>query len=128
MADMMHLLTAASTDLPVRDEHSRSSRVTRRKRVMSPPVVSNACARLPRALALALAVVAGIPALVCSAAADETSDASRRYSAVAIASRPGVAGRQRIPAHRTDPQTVDPDPSTRFVEKLYEQLMHPTAR
>ena len=128
MADTMHLLTAASTDVPVRGEHSRSSRVTRRKRVMRPPVVSNACTRLLKALTLALAVVAGIAAVPCPAAADETSNASRRNSAVAIASRPAAAERQRIPAHRTDPQAVDPDPSTRFVEKLYEQLMHPTPR
>jgi hypothetical protein len=126
MADTMHLLTAASTDVPVRDEHSRSSRVTRRERVMR-SVASNACARSAKALALALAVVAGVAVVACSAAADETSNASRRNSAVAIASRP-AAERQQIPAHRTDPQTVDPDPSTRFVEKLYEQLMHPTPR
>jgi hypothetical protein len=127
MADTMQLVTAASSDAQRRDEHSRSSRVTRRERVMR-PVASKACARLARALTLALAVVAGIAAVACPAAADETSDASQRYSAVAIASRPPAAERQRIPAHRTDPQTVDPDPSTRFVEKLYEQLMHPTAR
>ena len=127
MADTMHLLTAASTDVPVRDEQSRSSRVTRLERVMR-PVASNACARLPKALALALAVVAGIAAVGCPAAADETSNTSRRNSAVAIASRPAAAERQRIPPHRTDPQTVDPDPSTRFVEQLYEQLMHSTPR
>ena len=128
MADTMQLVTAASSDAQRRDEHSRSSRVTRRKRVMSPPVVSNACARLPKAFTLVLAVVAGLAAVACSAAADEMSNASRRNSAVAIASRPAAAERQRIPAHRTDPQTVDPDPSTRFVEELYEQLMHPTPR
>ena len=127
MADTMHLLTAASTDVPVRDEHSPSSRVTRRERVMR-PVAGNACARLAKALTLALAVVAGIAAVACSAAADETSKASRQTSAVAIASRPAAAERQRIPAHRTDPQTVDPDPTTRLVEKLYEQLMHTTPR
>jgi hypothetical protein len=127
MADTMHLLTAASTDVPVRDEHSRSSRVTRLERVMR-PVASNGCAQLPKALALALAVVAGIAAVACPAAADETSNASRRNSAVAIASRPEAPERQRIPAHRTDPQTVDPDPTTRLVEKLYEQLMHPPLR
>jgi hypothetical protein len=127
MADTMHHLTAASTDVPVRGEHSRSSRVTRLERVMR-SVASNACARLPKALTLALALVAGIAAAACPAAADETSNASPRNSAVAIASRPAAAERQRIPAHWTDPQTVDPDPSTRFVEKLYEQLMHPTAR
>jgi hypothetical protein len=126
MADTMHLLTAASTDVPVRGEHSRSSRVTRRGRVMR-PVASNACARLPKALTLALALIAGIAA-ACPAAADETSNASRRNSAVAIASRPAAAERQRIAAHWTDPQTVDPDPSTRLVEKLYEQLMHTTPR
>ena len=127
MADTMHLLTAASTDVPVRGEHSRSSRVTRRERAMR-PAVSNACARLPKALTLALAVVAGIAAVACPAAADETSNASRRNSAVAIASRPPAAERQQIPAHRIDPQTVDPDPTTRFVEKLYEELMHSTPR
>jgi hypothetical protein len=125
MTDTMHLLTAASTDVPVRDEHSRSSRVTRRERVMR-PAAGYACARLPKALTLALAVVAGIAAVAGSAAADETSNASWWNSAVAIASRPAAAERQQIPAHRTNPQTVDPDPSTRFVEKLYEQLMHPT--
>ena len=127
MADTMHHLTAASTDVPVRDEHSRSSRVTRRERVMR-PVAGNACARLSKVLTLALAVVAGVAAVACPAEADETSNASRRNSAVAIASRPPTAERQRIPAYRTDPQTVDPDPSTRLVEKLYEQLMHPTPR
>jgi hypothetical protein len=127
MDNTMHLLTAASTNVPVRDEHSRSSLVTRRERVMR-PVASNTCARLPKALTLALAVVAGIAAVARPAAADETSNASWRNSAVAIASRPAAAERQRVPVHRTDPQTVDPDPSTRFVEQLYEQLMHPTAR
>ena len=127
MADTMHLLTAASTDVPVRDEHSRSSRVTRLARVMR-PVASYACARLPKALALALAAVAGIAAVACSAAADETSNASRWNSTVAIASPPAAVERQRIPAHRTDPQTVDPDPSTRLIEQLYKQLMHTTPR
>jgi hypothetical protein len=92
------------------------------------PVASNPCARLAKALTLALAVVAAIAAAACPAAADETSNASPRNSAVAIASRPGAAERQRIPAHRTESQTVDPDPSTRFVEKLKELLMHPTPR
>ena len=127
MADTMQLVTAASSDAQRRDKHNRSSGVARLERVMR-PVASNACAQLPKALTLALAVVAGIAAVACSAAADETSNASRRNSAVAIASRPAAAERQRIPAHRTDPQAVDPDPSTRFVEKLYEQLMHPTPR
>ena len=127
MADTMHLLGAASTDIPVRDEHSRSSHVTRRERVMR-PVAGNACARSPKALTLALAVVAAIAAVACSAAADETSNASRWSSTVAISSPPAAAERQRIPAHRTDPQTVDPDPSTRLIEQLYKQLMHTTPR
>jgi hypothetical protein len=127
MADTMQLLTAASTDVVLRDQTCRSAHATRRQSAMR-PAASNACARLPKALALALAVVAGIAAVACSAAADETSNTSRRNSAVAIASRPAAAERQRIPAHRTDPQTVDPDPSTRLVEQLYKQLMHPTPR
>jgi hypothetical protein len=78
-------------------------------------------ARLAKGLALALAVMAGIAAAPCSAAADGMSKASRQTSIVAAPSSPVIAGRQRILAHQ------DPDRATTYVEeKLYEQLMRST--
>ena len=85
------------------------------------PVASTVFVRLPKGFALALTVVAGIAALACSAAADETFKASRQISAVAGPSSPVVAGRQRILAHSTNP-----DPATTYVEKLYKELMRST--
>jgi hypothetical protein len=112
--------TAASTDVRLRDQICRLARVARRPSAIK-PVASNARTRLTKALALALAVMAGIAVAPRSAAADETSNASRQTSAVAIASRPGAAQRLRISAHRTDS-----DPATEFVEKLYKELMRAT--
>ena len=117
MADTMQLLTVASRDVPLRDQHSRSSHVTRQERVMR-PVASNAFARLATGLTLALAVIAGTVAATRSAAADEMWKASRETSAAAAASSPVTPGPERILARPTDP-----DPATRYVEKLYKQLM-----
>lgn len=127
MSDTMQLPTAASTDVPLRDQICRSARVARRQSEMK-PVASNASARLGKGLALVLAVVAGIAAAPCSAAANETSQASRQTVAVAVSSSAVAAARQRIFAQPADHQTVNPDPSTRFVEKLYERLIRPTPR
>lgn len=113
----MQLPTAASTDVPLRDQTCRSARAARHQSAMK-PVASSVFTRLAKALTLALAIEAGIAAYPCSAAADETSKASRQTSAVAAPSSPVVAGRQRILAHPTDP-----DPATTYVEKLYKQLM-----
>ena len=119
MANTMQLPTAASTDVPLRDQTCRSGRVTRRQNAMK-PVASTVFAGLAKGLALRLAVVVGIAASSCSAAADETLKASHQTSAVAAPSSPVVAGRQRILAH------PDPDPATTYVEKLYKQLMRST--
>ena len=116
----MQLPTAASRAVPLRDQTCRSARATSRQSAMK-PVASTVFTRLVKALTLALVMEAGIAAYPCSAAADETSKASRQTSAVAAPSSPVVAGRQRIFAHRTDP-----DPATTYVEKLYEQLMRST--
>jgi hypothetical protein len=125
MADTMQVPTAASTNVLLRDQTCKSGHVTRRQSAMK-PVARTVFARLAKGLALALAVVAGIAVAPCSAAADETPKASRQASAVAAPSSPLVAGRQRILAHPTDRQTVDPDPATTYVEKLYKQLMRST--
>ena len=121
MANTMQRLMAASTDVPLPDQTCRSAHATRRQSAMK-PVASTVFARLAKGLALPLAVVVGIAASSCPAAADETLKASHQTSAVAAPSSPVVAGRQRILAH------PDPDPTTRFVEKLYEQLMRSTPR
>jgi hypothetical protein len=121
MAITMQLPTAASTDVPLRDQTCRSARVTRRQSAMK-PVATTVFARLTKGLALPLAVVAGLAAAPCSAAAGETLKVSHQTSAVAAPSGPVAAGRQRILAH------PDPDPTTRFVEGLYEQLMRSTPR
>ena len=120
MADTMQLLTTASTDVALCDQTCKSGRATRRQSPMQ-PVASTVYARLAKGLVLALAVVAGIAAASCSAAADETLKANRQISAVAAPSSPVVAGRQRILAHPTDP-----DPATTYVEKLYRHLMRST--
>jgi hypothetical protein len=120
MADTMQLPTTASTDMPLRDQTCRSAHATRRQRAMK-PVASTVFARLAKGLALPLALAAGIAAFACSAAADETSKASRQISAVAAPSSPVMAGRQRMLAHPNDP-----DPATTYVEKLYKQLMRST--
>ena len=120
MADTMQLPTTASTEMPLRDPTCRSAHVTRRQRAMK-PVASTVFARLAKGLALPLALAAGIAAFACSAAADETSKASRQISAVAAPSSPVVAGRQRMLAHPNDP-----DPATTYVEKLYKELMRST--
>ena len=120
MADAMQLFTAASTDVPLRDQTCRSGRVTRRQNAMK-PVASTVFARLAKGLALRLAVVVGIVASSCPAAAGETLELSHQTSAVAAPSGPVAAGRQRILAHPTDP-----DPTTAYVEKLYKQLMRST--
>ena len=127
MADTMQLLTAASMDVPLHDQTCRSARATRRRSAMKPGA-SNAFARLATGLTLAFVMSAGIAAVACSAAADETLTASRQTSAVAASSSPVVAGRLRILAHPTDRQTVDPDPATTYVEDLYKQLMRSTRR
>ena len=120
MADTMQLLTAASRSVVLRDQHSWSSRVTRRETVMK-PAPSLAFAHLAKGFTLALALAASIAAFACSAAGDETSWASRQNTAVVAQSSAVVAGRQRILAHPTHP-----DPATRYVEKLYKQLMRST--
>jgi hypothetical protein len=120
MANTMQLATAASTDVPLRDQTCKSARVAGRPSAMK-PVASNAGARLAKSLALALVLAAGIAAPPCSAAAGEMSKASRQTSAIAATSGPVVAGRQRILAHPTDP-----DPATTYVEKLYKKLMRST--
>jgi hypothetical protein len=119
--------TATSTDARRHDQHSRSLRVRRRDRVTR-PTSGHGSGRLAKGMALALAVIAGIAVAPCSGAATETSKASRQTSAIAEPSGPVTAERQWITAHRTDPQTVDRDPTTRFVEKLYKQLIRPTSR
>ena len=122
MADTMQLFTAASTNVPLRDQTCKSACVTRRQSAIK-PVASPVLARSAKGLALLLAVVAGIAAAPCSAAADETSKISRQTSVVAASSSPVVAGRQRILAH------PDSDPATTYVvEKLYKQLMRSTPR
>jgi hypothetical protein len=119
-AETMQLLNAASADVPLRDRACRSAHVTRRQSAIK-PVASLAFARLAKGLALALAVMAGMAAAPCSAAADGMSKASRQTSIVAAPSSPVMAGRQRILAHQ------DPDSATTYVEeKLYEQLMRST--
>jgi hypothetical protein len=124
MPDTMHLLAAASGNVPLRHQDSRSARVTGRETVMKPPA-SIAFARRATALALALTVLAGIAAAPRSATSGETWKASRQTSVVAAPpSAMLVAGRQRIAVQPTGRRTVDPDPSTRFVEKLYKELMH----
>jgi hypothetical protein len=139
MADRMHLLTAVSTDVPLCDQRSRSSRVTRRKSVMK-PVVSIAFAELAKGLTLALAVIAGISAAPPSAVADKApivfmlaradqadsgihSDALAAEANRQTRSTLTAAGRQLLPAHRSGSQSGDPDPETTYVEKLYKQLM-----
>jgi hypothetical protein len=119
MADTMQLLTAAFTDVPLRDRTCRSARATRRRSAMK-PVAGHAFARLATGLTLAFVMSAAIAAVACSAAADETVTASRQTGAVAAPSSPVVAGRQRILAH------TDPDPATTYVEKLYKHLMRST--
>jgi hypothetical protein len=119
MANTMQRPMAASTDVRLRDQTCRSAHATRRQGAMK-PVASTVFARLAKGLALRLAVVVGIAASSCSAAADETLKASHQTSAVAAPSSPVVAGRQRILAH------PDPDPATTYVEKLYKQLMRST--
>jgi len=109
----MQLRTAASRAVPLRDQTCRSARASSRQSAMK-PVASTVFTRLVKALTLALAMEAGIAAYPCSAAADETSNASRQTSAVAAPSRPVAAGRKRILAHPTDP-----DPATTYVEELY---------
>ena len=121
MANTMQLPTAASTDVPLRDQTCRSARVTRRQSTIK-PLATTVFARLAKGLALRLAVVVGIAASSCPAAAGETLKATHQTSAVAAPSGPVAAERQRILAH------PDPDPTTRFVEKLYEQLMRSTPR
>ena len=120
MADTMQLPTAASTDVPLRDQTCRSARATRRRSAMK-PVASNTFARLTTGLTLAFVMSAGIAAVACSAAADETLTASRQTSAVAAPSSPVAAWHQTMPIHRTAP-----DPATTYVEDLYKQLMRST--
>lgn len=121
MANTMQLPTAASTDVPLCDQTCRSALVTRRQSAMK-PVATTVFARLAKGLALRLAVVVGIAAASCPAAAGETLKATHQTSAVAAPSDPVVAGRQRILAH------PDPDPTTTYVEELYKQLMRSTPR
>ena len=118
----MQLPTAASGAVPLRDHTCRSARATSRQSAMK-PVASTVFTRLAKALTLALAMEAGIAAYPCSAAADETSKASRQTSAVAAPSSPVAAGRQRILAH-----PIDRDPATTYVEELYKQLMRSAPR
>ena len=82
------------------------------------PVASTVFTRLVKALTLALVLEPDIAAYPCSAAADETSKASRQTGAAAAPSSPVVTGRQRIFAH-----PIDRDPATTYVEELYKQLM-----
>ena len=123
MTNTIQLLTTAFTAMPLRDQHSRSSCLTGRETAMK-PVATATCARLATGVILALALIAGVSATQRPAAADETSRASRQPSAVGVPpSSPVPAGRQRILADPTDRQTVDPDPSSKLIGTLYEQLM-----
>ena len=103
----MQPLTAASRDVPPRDQYRRFSRIARRERV-GKPAANTTFARLANRFTLALAMIVGISAAPGSGSANENPiDASDI---------------PLILADATDIQTVDPDPSTRFHGKAYRQL------
>ena len=132
MPDTMQLLTAASTDVPQRDQTCRSARTTRRQGAMK-PAPSLAYARLAQGLSLALAVIAGISLAPRSAAANDNP-------IVFIPSLGGEAvsmtdSEMPLMLDWRDVQTVDPDPAARFHGKVYRELgaepvpiPHPNAR
>lgn len=132
MADTMQLVTADSAAVPLCDQPSRPSRVTRRESVMK-PASSAAFARLAKGLTLALAVIAGISLAPRSAANDNP-----------IVFMPSLGGEavsmtdSEMPMmldYSSDIQTVDPDPAAQFHGKVYRELgaepvpiPHPNAR
>jgi hypothetical protein len=115
----MKLLIAGSAGVPLCDQLSGSSRVTRRESVVK-PAPSLAFARLATSLTLALTVVAGTAA-TCSAAAGENP-----IVLIAPLGDEGVSifdlDVLLILDHSSDIQTVDPDPATQFHGKAYREL------